>query len=235
MSAPPLFARYLQMDPEILADTSKMYAELHSGSSPFWCERLKAWVVCGYDDVVAVSKDAERFVNGRHGLYRELLADEVYGQVRPLIEMLSMFMGMVDPPIHMRLRGLVHKAFTPRMVERLRPVTERIANELLDGIERRGGRQFDLVAEFAAPLPARVIVDLLAMPETDLVMFKQWATDFSNFVGAAVPTPEAAIQAKRSLVNEAVPYFATLIEQRRLEPGEDLISALVHAHDEDDR
>jgi len=195
---------------------------------------VNAWVVSRYEDVVAVSKDTERFVNGRQGMYRELLADDVYGQVRPMIEMLSMFLGMADPPNHKRLRGLVSMAFTTGMIERMRPVTERIANDLLEVVTQRGDRQFDFVADFAAPLPARVIVALLDMPDKDLAIFKRWANDFSNFVGAALPTPKTALQAKRSLLEEAMTYFAALIEQRRRQPGDDLISALVQAHDQED-
>ena len=237
MSSPKisLFDRYMDMNRQVLADTSAMFDQLNSDQPLFWCDRLNAWVISRYEDVVAVSKDTVRFVNDRQGMYRQLLPDHVYRQVRPMIEMFSMFLGMVDPPDHTRLRGLVSLAFRPRMIERMRPVAQRIADELLDEIEKRGDKYFDFVADFAAPLPARVIVALLAMPEKDLAIFKQWAIDFSTFVGTAVPTPQDALQAKRSLLDEAMAYFAALIEQRRGEPGDDLISALVQAQDHEDK
>ena len=238
MTASPnisLFNRYVDLDRQAMADTSAMFDQLNSDRPMFWCDQLNAWVISRYEDVVSVSKDTTRFVNGRVGMYRLLLGDDVYNRARPMIEMLSMFLGMADPPHHTRLRGLVRLAFTPRMIERMRPVTQRIADDLLDKIEDRGEKQFDFVADFTAPLPARVIVAMLAMPEKDLAIFKKWASDFSNFVGAAAPTPEAALQAKRSLLDEAVAYFAVMIEQRRRHPGDDLISALVQAHDEGDK
>ena len=81
-----LFDRYRELDSEIMADPANMFDQLHSGHPLFWCEGLNAWVVSRYEDVIAVSKDVERFVNDHQGMYQKLLPDDVYSQVRPMMD-----------------------------------------------------------------------------------------------------------------------------------------------------
>jgi len=125
-----------------------------------------------------------------------------------------------DGDDHRRLRRLVTKAFTPRMVERLRPRIQEIADELIDRVEARG--EMGLVEEFAFPFPITVIAELLGVPAADRDRFRTWSN--------AIVTPALAaddVARFGELMQEFVDYLRALFEQRRRERGEDLISALV--------
>ncbi|WP_328584368.1 cytochrome P450 family protein [Streptomyces sp. NBC_00370] len=132
-------------------------------------------------------------------------------------------MVQTDPPQHTRLRQLVAKGFTARRIEALRPRVRKIADELVDGLLERG--QADLVEAFALPLPLAVICELLGVPAADRKTFHDWyltSTDFTR--------PEAAGAAAGAMTG----YLAELIAAKREEPGEDLLSALARAMDEDE-
>jgi cytochrome P450 len=132
-----------------------------------------------------------------------------------------------DGDDHRRLRRLVTKAFTPRMVEGLRPRIRQIADELIDRVSAEG--RMELVDDFAFPLPITVIAELLGIPVEDQRRFREWS---NTFVLPAL-TPELQEQAVRH-TEEFVEYLDDLFARRRAEPGEDLVSALVRAEDEGD-
>jgi pimeloyl-[acyl-carrier protein] synthase len=136
-----------------------------------------------------------------------------------------------DPPDHTRLRGLVNKAFTPRVLERLRPHIAAITDQLLDEAEARG--RTDLVADLAFPLPAIVIAELLGVPSADRDRFKQWSNAVIRGIDASLP-PEAradSMPANLALVE----YFEALVRERRGDHREDLISDLIAAEEQGDR
>ncbi len=136
----------------------------------------------------------------------------------------------LNPPDHTRLRRLVAKAFTPRMVERLTPRIEAIAASLIDGV----GGSFDVMTSLAKPLPVAVIAELLGVPSADRERFAAW----SHAMARALDPPflqhpdtiEPAVKARQSFVA----YFRELADERRREPGEDLLSALVAVSDAGD-
>ena len=132
-----------------------------------------------------------------------------------------------DGDDHRRLRRLVTKAFTPRMVEQLRPRIQEIADELIDAVESRGS--MDLSAEYAFPLPITVIAELLGVPNADQDRFKEWSD--------AIITPAIGPEAMErffGLMGEFVEYLTELFAARRAEPQDDLVSALLAARDEED-
>ncbi|MGO4752094.1 cytochrome P450, partial [Streptomyces sp. 2MCAF27] len=141
--------------------------------------------------------------------------------------------GMLDlePPDHTRLRRLVSKAFTPRTVERLAPVVERLADELAEAFVAEGGG--DLVAAVAEPLPVAVIAEMLGIPPEDRAALRPWSADICGMYELN-PGEETARRAVRASV-EFSAYLRELIAARRRAPGEDLISGLVAAYDEGDR
>jgi pimeloyl-[acyl-carrier protein] synthase len=135
-----------------------------------------------------------------------------------------------DPPDHTRLRGLVNKAFTPRAVEKLRPRIEEITSELLDDLLRR--RSFDLIRDFAVPLPVTVIAEMLGIPAEDRETFKRWSDILVGFLDpVASPGPERL----RATAEELFAYVSRVAEERRARPADDLLSALVLAEEEGDR
>ena len=123
-----------------------------------------------------------------------------------------------DGEDHRRLRRLVTRAFTPRMVEQLRPRIQEIADELIDAVESRG--EMDLVDEFAFPLPITVIAELLGIPVADRDRFRRW----TNAMVTPVLTPEDMAQFGAS-IDEFVAYLRELFERRSSTPGDDLVSA----------
>jgi cytochrome P450 len=136
-----------------------------------------------------------------------------------------------DPPDHTRLRSLVQQAFTPRTVGRLRPRIEQIANELLDHMGPR--RQGDFVAEFAFPLPATVIAELLGVPAQDRNRFRHWSQQL--ILGVDMTQPPRIRAAAGVAVSQLLNYFRELVAARRDRPADDLITALIAAKEAHDR
>ncbi|MEU4251754.1 cytochrome P450 [Amycolatopsis sp. NPDC026612] len=136
----------------------------------------------------------------------------------------------LNPPDHTRLRRLVAKAFTPRMVEQLAPRIEELAAELIE----RAGDEFDVMTALAKPLPVEVIAELLGVPLDDREQFAAWSHAMARALDPqflqSPETVEPAVRARQSFVG----YFRELAEQRRREPGEDLLSALVAVSDAGD-
>jgi len=143
---------------------------------------------------------------------------------------LSRVMLFRDPPDHTRLRGLVNKAFTPRVVERLRPRIEAVVDELLGRRAADGG--MDLIADLATPLPILVIADLLGIPIEDYKELKRWSDDLALMLDGSI----AAQVAPRAVTSasEFVDYLRQAIARRRAEPGEDLLSEMLAVQEKDD-
>jgi len=135
-----------------------------------------------------------------------------------------------DPPRHSFLRKMVSRDFTPRRIREMEPRIREIAKDLLDKVEAKG--DFDLMADLANVLPVTVIAEMLGVPAELHATFKQWSDTLvggDNNVPGAPPPPRTI-----RVVDELGDYFSAEIEKRRINPGPDLVSALVAAHDEGD-
>ncbi|MEU0677509.1 cytochrome P450 [Streptomyces sp. NPDC006172] len=174
-----------------------------------------------YADVVAVSADPAVFSSELHRLRpdSEALTEEI--------------LSVIDPPLHRTLRRLVSKAFTPRTIAALEPRIVELAGQLLDGIE---GDSFDLIEDFAYPLPVIVIAELLGVPAEDRALFRSWS---ERMLSLQVDDPadmqfgDDAGEEYEKLVREPMKamheYLLGHVEDRRKRPGDDLISQLVAA------
>jgi cytochrome P450 len=141
----------------------------------------------------------------------------------------------LDPPDHTRLRGLVSKAFTPRVIEQLRARIEELVNGLLDTVEARGDAHMDVIADLAYPLPVVIICELLGVPAADHVTFQQWSRELA---GSIDPQPLRTPEQEERIHTAAeafVEYFHELIDRRRRDPADDLLSALIAAEEAGDR
>ena len=136
-----------------------------------------------------------------------------------------------DPPDHTRLRGLVSKAFTPKVVESLRDRTQEVVDELLDAAIEAG--DVDLMEEFAYPLPVRIICDLLGVPLEDQDRFKVWSNALARGLDPDFLLPPEVIAARNEGVLQFAQYFFELLAERRRHPGDDLLSALAQVEDGD--
>jgi cytochrome P450 len=135
----------------------------------------------------------------------------------------------LNPPDHTRLRRMVSRALTPASVRALMPRIEAIAGELVGGL----GPSFDIIRDVALPLPVQVISELLGIPEADRPMVVTWSEQLSRSIDPGfliTPEDRVTLRAARDSFHD---YLGALIPKRRREPGEDLVSALVHVHDED--
>src|SRR6185436_16512574 len=148
----------------------------------------------------------------------------------PYIDWVRRTVVFLDPPDHDRLRGLLSRAFTPRQVARVRPITEDLANELVGAALETG--EVDLYDAFAQRLPLQVICGLLAIPSIDHHAVGEWTAALS--LATATPTPEARIGADRAIV-AFDEYVSALIAERRARPGDDLLSELIAVEQSADR
>jgi cytochrome P450 PksS len=184
-----------------------------------------AWLITRYDDVVAVLKD-DRFVKDTaNALTPEQHAARPW--FRKMFKQFKRNMLDLDPPDHTRLRALVHKAFTPRLVEQMRERIQRLTDELLDAAGGRG--HADLIRDYALPLPSTVIAEMLGVPVEDRHAFHRWSHALVSAASStwrmvrAVPSAWALIR-----------YVRRIIKKRRADPGDDLISALARAEEAGD-
>jgi cytochrome P450 len=216
--------------PAFIADPYPVYARLRVSTPVLWHEPWQGWVVTRYAHVLSVLQDARRYSNaGRQVRLLQRLPAQQRAALAPLTEHYTQGgLSNQDPPEHTRLRGLIARAFTPRMVEAMRTRIQALVDELLDA--GRHDRGFDLIPAFAFPLPALVIAHLMGLPPGDRGQFKQWSDELTAFLGQAHATPEGAVQGQASLLQLRA-YFAAQLQRRRREPGPDLISALLAAEE----
>ncbi|MEU2061911.1 cytochrome P450 [Streptomyces sp. NPDC013455] len=219
-------------DPAFLADPYPAYAELRARGRVIRYEPTDQWLVPHHADVSALLRDRRL---GR--TYRHRFSHEEFGRTPPPPEHEPFHTlndhGMLDlePPDHTRIRRLVSKAFTPRTVERLRPYVAALAGELVDRLVAAGGG--DLLTDVAEPLPVAVIAEMLGIPEPDRSPLRPWSAQICGMYELN-PSQETARKAVRASA-EFSDYLRELIVERRKEPGDDLISGLIAAHDEGDR
>ncbi|GLZ42137.1 cytochrome P450 [Actinokineospora sp. NBRC 105648] len=221
-----------RLDASFFQDPYEIYAELRTAGpvrKVVLPQGTHVWMVTNYADVRATLADL-RLSND---ISRAQPAFEHHRDPdKPPVKFdaaLSTHMLNSDPPQHTRLRKLVTKAFTARGVGHLRPRIEELSTELLDGLAARvaaGEREFDLIADFAFPLPITVICELLGVPDTDRDAFREWG---STILSAS---PPEVIRDARTAMAE---YMVRLLAGKREEPGADLLTALIDARDDGDR
>jgi cytochrome P450 len=185
-------------------------------------DEFEPWVCSRFDDVAHVL--GHRAASTRpdlEGGWGDATPEEAAG----VLQIMSRVLLFMDAPEHTRIRRLVNKAFTPRAVERLRARVAEVSNELIDGIAERGGGE--LIEDFAFPLPVIVIADMLGVPASDHPEFRTQIPKLTPLLELGTG-PEAMATAGEAMWFFAA-YFLPLFEQRRAEPTDDLISALVHA------
>jgi pimeloyl-[acyl-carrier protein] synthase len=213
------------IDPEFVADPYPMYHRLRT-EDPVHHSPLGFWVLTRYEDVVASLRDPR--------LAKEAIAAFVAERlgVTPLGIGLSMLDR--DPPDHTRLRSLVSKAFTPRVVEVLRPHIQQIVDGLLDRAEDR--RSMDLIEDFAYPLPVIVICEMLGVPVADQERFKGWGLDIARGLDGVLLGPDSPVIQRSTESRSALAgYFRELIAERRSTPRADMLTDLIAAEEAGDK
>lgn len=222
-------------DPRVASDPWPLYAELRL-RAPVHRSPRGFWVLTRHADCLALLRDRRASSDGTKvdpasapegfatSRARRSAVTDAEKDNRPFL--------FRDPPDHTRLRGLVSKAFTPRMVEELRPRTEAIVNELLDRALERG--QMDAVADFAYPLPVRIICDLLGVPPEDHDRFQEWSAALARGLDPDFLLTDEVHRQRLAALGAFAEYFFALLATRRAQPGPDLLSQLALAEEAGD-
>jgi cytochrome P450 len=195
----------------------------------YWHEVLESWILTRYDDVLYAIRD-KKFSVDRGGSIGKGGSARVKAKLDWSNQFLLQMMVFSDPPRQTLLRNVVVKAFTPQVIEELRGPTELFVQELLDAVRTTG--QMEIVRDLALPLPALVTGQMLGLPRERTEDFKRWSFNMFRLFGAGVASDEIVEDAYDS-ISECKKYFEAIIEERRRRPGEDLISRLVVARDQD--
>ncbi|HXH22307.1 MAG TPA: cytochrome P450, partial [Dehalococcoidia bacterium] len=226
-------AAFNPFEKRYLTDPYPLYRKLRE-KDPIHRSRLFPGVILTrFEDVSAILKDQrfsadDRKLQGfweqrRKALAAGAMTQEEYERPPSMLRL--------DPPDHTRLRSLVSRAFTPRAVEALRPRVEQIVDELLDMAAERG--EIEVIRDLAYPLPVIVIAEMLGIPAGDREQFKEWSDAIANTLGF---NEDYSAQRRATFAaRELRQYLSGVVEERRREPREDLISALVAAEQEGDK
>jgi cytochrome P450 len=205
-------------NPEFVADPYPQLAELRKLGKPVWHDETEMFLAARYKDANAVLRNrslgrifSPRTPETEWETFNYLHADSILDS---------------EPPKHTRLRSLVMKAFNPKRIEELRPNIERITNQLLHRVEDKleSTGTFDLIADYAEPLPVMVIAELLGFPEADEHLLRPWSQAIVKMYEPS-PTEEQKADARKAS-NEFAAYVHSLMVERQKNPGVDLISEL---------
>jgi cytochrome P450 len=218
-------------DPQFRADPFPIYRRLRDEDPAHWSAELKAWVLTRYDDVKRVCLDGRMSSDRLRPFFASLPPGEAR-RMAELIRILTLWMVFRDPPEHTRLRRLASRVFHVRSIQALRPNVAALTAWLLERIGER--ESFDFIAEFAGPLPALVIIDMLGAPRGELERLKRLSDEMALFIGSARAS-EAKYARAEAATREMAELFRGLIAERRAAPRDDLLSQLVHLEDEGDR
>ena len=211
-------------DKEFLIDPYPSLAKLRAVGKPIWHEETQMFLAARYDDANATlrNKSLGRIFKPREpesewGTFNWLHADSILDS---------------EPPKHTRLRGLVSKAFNKNIIEGQRANIEKIVDSLIAQIRAKGGN-FDLIADFAEPLPVKVIATMLGFPDDEEYLLRPWSQAIVKMYEVN-PSEEAKANAKQA-ASEFADYVQKLADERKSKPGDDLITDLVRVEEQGEK
>jgi cytochrome P450 len=222
------------LSPEFYANPYPIYHQLRDADPVHWSDAWKSWVLTRYADVTSTLRDFSRFSNvGRIDLFLEQLPEEGRGKMGPLKGHFSRAITHLDPPDHTRIRKLLKTVLSTHLVQSMRPRIEALVNELISEVQNAG--RMDVIRDFAYPLPAIVLGEMLGIPPEDRDQYKKWSDDIGvGLVGTGRAALDNVQQARQSLF-ELTDYLRPLVAQRRQHPRNDLISNLIAIEVKGDR
>lgn len=205
--------RYVPFDADTWRDPHPLYRRLRDEDPLHRSDAVRCAVLSRFDDVFHAARDTETFSSAQGLTFRNEI--EELGLAPTIV--------MMDPPDHTRFRRLVSRGFTPRQVHELEPEVRAFVRDRLD--ELRGGDATDFIDTLARPLPCFVVATYLGVSEADRGQFASWTESIVQ--AGSGGHAEGALDALAGLYG----FFTELVERRRVEPGDDMISTLVAAHD----
>lgn len=221
----------LLSDPAFYANPYPAYARLREADPVMFSDlRGGSWIVTGYKDVAA-GLNSVQLSNARSKGFLMMLPEGARDEFKPLAEALAGWALFQDPPRHTRIRRLMGKAFAQTSIDGYRERIEAVTARLLDGPASRG--RMDVMAEFAYELPLLVIIELLGVPASKKKEFAIWSDDVAKLLGGAAPSAELARKTQNS-VFEMTAFLEREVMDRRREPRNDILTALVQAEEDGD-
>ena len=205
-------------NPTFVADPYEQLKELREFGKPVWHEGMQIFLAARHSDA--------------NDVFRNKSLGRIFTDKEPDFEwetfnwLHSDSILDSEPPKHTRLRSLVAKAFNRNKIEGMRPAVERITQRLLDAIDEKvkSGENFDLIADYAEPLPVKIIADLLGFPESEEHLLRPWSQSIVKMYEVN-PSEQYQIEAKKA-AGEFANYVRNLAEHRKTNPGQDLITDL---------
>lgn len=212
---------YNPLSPEVIENPYPYYTYLREHAPVYWIEPLQVWALSRYADVDFALRNPQIFSSSE-------FTAQTLGDLNPTPEI--PWILDINPPDHTRLRKLANKGFLPRLIRALEPRVQEITRQLIATLKSQA--EGDLVTALSGPLPTTVIAEMLGVEAERLNDFKRWSDDL--VLGTSRPTDEAIRTRVRQSGAALRVYFERLIERRRTDPGEDVITALVRAEEERD-
>ena len=209
--------RIVRFDPhsrQLQDDPYPVYQRMRDEEPVLHVPELGFWAISRYDDVKELLRHPERFSS-----MRSLDPNDAMAQVPMIVVM--------DPPRHDALRSLLNRAFTPQRIAKLEPRIRTITSELIDAFIEEG--RCDLWRGLSAPLPTIVIAELLGVPASDREMFKERSNALAESVGPGMEIDSAQMAVASHPVMELAAYLSSIFEEKRVNPADDLMSALLEA------
>jgi cytochrome P450 len=194
------------------------YREMRARQPVSFDDRFKSWNVYRYDDVLQVLGDHATFSSERPATPGQPGLPSIVGQ---------------DPPRHRKLRGLVTQAFTPRVVAELAPRISEVAGELIDKVLPRG--EMDFMKDFGYPLPIIIIAELLGIPLEEQATFRRWSETLISGPRTDAARGRSYAEERAANLRDLNDYFRRILDERRREPRQDLVSRLLAAEVDGER
>jgi cytochrome P450 PksS len=231
----PAFANQPTYDlfaPEAVVNSYPLFKRMRSEDPVHYCESGGYWILTRYRDVEAALRD-ERLSTDRTALYINQLGSLDVKEIQNFLHLISKMIAAKDPPEHTRLRKLANQGFTTRAIESWRSIIQNTTDRLLDNVQNHGG--MDVVSDLSVPLPGFILPEIFGVPETDRANLLEWARDITTFFGPAdgstIEIEELARKADKAAAQFSA-FIRQLVEQRRRQPGTDMISLLSVAYQE---
>ena len=216
---------------EILRDPYPAYARLHEEGPLHYLDvdgKWALWSIVSHAECSSAAKDPRLSAKRSQQMILSLpLSNQ--SEFSELARMLGLWLIFMDPPEHTRLRKLLNKGFSPAAIEGLRPQVEAIVDQMLKPLKR--GIEIDLMREFANPMPVRIILEMLGIPQELRDTFVNWSRAIAVFRGSPDRTVEQARDAQDALI-ALTDFFRKTVAERRRNKGNDLISLLIDIEEE---
>jgi len=208
-------------------DPYPTYQQMLDEAPVHFNETTGGWYICRYDDVVEGLKHPAISANRLTPIYARL-PEPVQAQFKVLFTTLGLWTLLLDPPEHTKLRKLVSAPFVPRLVHEMRPKIQDLTNKMIDKAMEDHPGEFNLLEDLAYDLPATIIAEMLGASPEDGGKIKEWSSEITNLFGAKQMTPDVLVKTQNA-IQSMNDYFAEIIEDRKQNPQDDLITALIEA------